>query len=227
MPIAADTEIVPRDGNFSRTRREIEQTNRLRAVGEILDQHEFIAGLALNFGLLAERILIHLDDFGVAEHVQRERVELGHVATENERRGHERLHTHVAVLLVRSERRLLALAHAVRVADPTDEDVIRIVPRAGLGKFPMVRVAEGDVVKPRQARSACQPKITGGAPAIANFAASFPHVAHAVLAEVENDVAILFLEFAPHEPVRKLETRQIFRRLPVEGNVRRVRVRDL
>jgi len=78
--VSADSQIIPRHGNLSRTRREIEQSHRLRTVLQFLDEQKFIAGLAQNLGLLAERVLIHLDDFRVAEHVQCEGIQPGHVA---------------------------------------------------------------------------------------------------------------------------------------------------
>ena len=93
----------------------------------------------------------------------------------------------------------------MRVADPADEDVIRVVPRAGMRIGGVPGVAEADAVKSRKSRAPFQTQIAGRAPAMADFAAPFPDLTHAVLAEVEDDVPIQLLKFIPHLLVRFLE----------------------
>ena len=168
-----------------------------------------LAVLRMTRACRPKRVLVDVDHFRIAQHVERERIQPGHVAAEDQRRGHQAPHRHVGILLVGRERRLVAYAHAVPVADIADEQIIGIVPAAGPGIFPVPSVAETDVIEARQAAAALQAQVAGGPPALAHLAAPFPDLAHAVLAEVQHDVAVLLLQFGRDELVGLLQMGQI------------------
>ena len=63
----------------------VEQADGFRSVFKIPDQYKLTIGMAQNFRLPAEGILLHGDDFRAAEDIQRKGIEPGHIAAVNER----------------------------------------------------------------------------------------------------------------------------------------------
>ena len=145
--------------------------------------------------LLAQRILIKREHFVIGEHAQREIIDLSQIATDQQRRGQQTPKADVGVLLVGRQAGGMKMAPA---HFPQDQHV-GIVPMARPGKL-LVPV----LVKPDTGHAAPRiADVAGGAPAIAaDLRAPFPHVAHAVLTEAENDVAILFAQGGVHDLVR-------------------------
>ena len=58
----------------------VEQADCFRAVFHILGHNEILLGFFNNRGLLAQRILVDLDDLGIAEDIECELIELFHIA---------------------------------------------------------------------------------------------------------------------------------------------------
>ena len=77
---AFDFKVAPCDYDSSLDRRDVEQADGLRAVFHVLGHDEILIGPPDDRGLPAQRILIDLNNLGVAKDIQREIVELIHVA---------------------------------------------------------------------------------------------------------------------------------------------------
>src|SRR6185436_9206224 len=86
-----------------------------------------------------------------------------------------------------------------RVANPSDLQVVRIVPGARARPDAVLGILEGYFKYPIQFEA----QVPGRAPALpANGFAPFPDVSHPVLAKIVDDVPVLLLQQVSHETIR-------------------------
>src|SRR5262249_43329431 len=118
---------------FSRLLASIEQTYRFGAVCQLLNPN-FPCAVASNaIPWLSEGILIHINDFVIAQQAEREIIKARHVAAENERCGHQTPQRHMRVLFIWRQWRWRGSPFPV--AEVSQEQVIRVIPAAWPGKF--------------------------------------------------------------------------------------------
>ena len=105
---------------------------------------------------------------------------------------------------------LRRLFDVVGVADEADQDVVGVVPAPGPCVLGVFGVLEPDRVEAGKPLVLLQAEVARGPPRVpAHFSAPLPHLAHPVLAEVEDDVARLLLEDAAHQAVGSLSARHL------------------
>src|SRR5262249_12831653 len=159
-------------------------------------------------GWFAQRILIHFNDFIVSQKTQSKIIKPGNIATEDQRRGEQTPERDMRVLFVRGEWGRSGLA--LPVAKKSKQHVIGIIRPAWTTELvELVAFIDVETVSEDGRGYAFKSlaKVTRGSPTIAaNFFAPFPYVAHAVLAEVEDNVAVLVTQNITHLFVRFLQS---------------------
>ncbi len=141
------SELLPGHADLLRRVIQIEQSKRRGTILQGLRENQSVFVRTDDSCLSAQRILIDLNHLSVAQHIERELVELGHVAREDQRRRHQRPHRHVGVLLVRAQRRRSSFRLIVGRTNPANENIVGIVPLTRLGVFPMRSVHQPDRIK--------------------------------------------------------------------------------
>ena len=207
-PGAGQAQVGPPGGHRRVAVAAVEQADGLRAVFHVLGPDFEVAVLGHAAAGFAERVLIHVDHLVVGQ--SRPRVKSSRrVMSPLKMSGAASRHQSETCAYCSFGRERRGRRLALPVAQVAQQQVVGVVPAARAAELVQLLVGiEVEAVAEEGRGDALEraAEVAGGAPAVAaDSLAPFPDVAHAVLAEVEDDVAGLPLQDVADQPVRLLQ----------------------